>query len=110
MASPPPEPTLYKASEDHTAKGMKAAAIGEGAVSTPAKVYLRIPDQLVFGQVRQALGFYRAANGDYPKTQEEFDREIITANNLRLPELPSGSRYVYRAEDGELLIEETPTP
>jgi hypothetical protein len=110
IATPPAPPTQYKASEDHTAKGMKAAEIGKGIVSTPAKVYLRIPDKLVFDQVKQALDLYRASNGDFPKTQEEFMREIITANNLKLPELPAGSSYVYQPAEGELMIEEPAKP
>jgi len=110
IGTPPAPPTQYKASEDHTAKGMKAAEIGKGVISTPAKVYLRIPDKLIFDQVNHALGLYRAANGDFPKTQEEFQREIITANNLKLPELPSGSTYVYRPAEGELMIEEPAKP
>ncbi len=110
VATPPPEPTQYKASEDHTKKGMKGAELGKGLISTPAMVYLRIPDRLVFGQVKQALDLYRATNGELPKSQDDFMRDIITANNLKLPELPEGSRYVYRPEDGELLIEEPAQP
>lgn len=110
IAKPPAPPAQYQASEDHTAKGMKAAELGAGAVSTPAKVYLRIPDRLVFDQVKHALNLYRASNGDFPKTQEEFDREIIAANNLKLPELPAGSSYVYRPQEGELMIEEPAKP
>ena len=89
---------------------MKGAELGKGVISTPAKIYLRIPDKLVFEQVKQALGLYRAANGDFPKTQEEFMSEVITANNLKLPELPPGSSYVYRPEEGELMIEEPAKP
>ena len=110
LATPPAPPTQFKASEDHTLKGMKGAELGKGVVSTPAMVYLRIPDRLVFDQVKQALGLYRAASGNFPKTQEEFMREIITANNLKLPELPAGSSYVYRPEEGELMIEEPAKP
>lgn len=106
VAAPPAEPTRYKASEDHTKQGMKGAELGKGLVSTPAMVYLRIPDRLVFGQVRQALDLYRATNGDLPKTHDDFMRDVIAANNLKLPELPEGSRYIYRPEDGELMIEE----
>jgi hypothetical protein len=110
IATPPAPPTQYKASEDHTAKGMKAAEIGKGVISTPTKIYLRIPDKLVFEQVTHALNLYRASNGDFPKTQEEFMREIIAANNLKLPELPAGSSYVYRPAEGELMIEEPAKP
>jgi hypothetical protein len=110
IATPPAPPTQYKASEDHTAKGMKATEIGKGVISTPTKIYLRIPDRLVFDQIKQALDLYRASNGDFPKTQEEFMREIITANNLKLPELPPGSTYVYRPAEGELMIEEPAKP
>jgi len=106
VAKPAAPPVEFKASEDHTQKGMKGAELGRGAISTPAMVYLRIPDRLVFDQVKHALNLYRATNGDLPKTHEDFLRDIITANNLVLPELPPGSRYIYRPEEGELMIEE----
>ena len=110
VAAPPQDPVEHKASEDYTKKGMKGAELGSGLVSTPAAVYLRIPDRLVFDQVHHALDLYRASNGELPKTHDDFMREIIEANNLKLPELPEGSRYVYRPQEGELMIEVPPKP
>jgi hypothetical protein len=45
-------------------------------------------------------------NGRGPKTHEEFMEKIIRANDIKLPELPSGHRYVYDPVQGELLVEQ----
>ncbi len=47
---------------------------------------------------------FKAINGRNPKSQEEFDREIIKESGVNLPELPEGSKYVYDPEKGELTV------
>ena len=36
---------------------------------------------------------------------DEFQKEIILASNIELPELPAGVRYVYEPKSHELLVE-----
>lgn len=102
---PPVAPVQEKASVDLTKQGIAAEKMGKGVLATPAREYLRIPDRAAFLAVEQAMNLYKGANGALPKTHEEFMREVIDANNIRLPELPDDSRYVYVPEKGELMIE-----
>lgn len=78
----------------------------EGIITTPLSVYWRAQERIAFQvQIPHALQLYKATNGHYPRTQEEFVNEILTPNGVKLPELPQGHRYVYDPEKGELLVE-----
>ena len=48
--------------------------------------------------IPHAMDLYKATNGYFPKTHEEFKREILDANNIKLPELKEGCRYEYNPE------------
>jgi len=77
-----------------------------GIITTPLSTYWRAQERITYeAQVTYALKLYRASNGGFPKTKEEFEREILKPNNVKLPELPEGHRYIYDAEKGELLVE-----
>ena len=77
-----------------------------GMITTPLSTYWRAQERITYeAQVKYALKLYRASHGGYPKTKEEFEREILVPNNVKLPELPEGHRYVYDPEKGELLVE-----
>ncbi len=56
--------------------------------------------------VQQALNFFNASNGRYPKDHAEFMDKVIKANNIRLPVLPGGRRYQYDVENHELVVVE----
>ncbi len=78
----------------------------QGLVTTPLSVYWRAQERIAFQvQIPHALQLYKAMNGHYPRTQEEFVKEILVPNGVKLPELPKGHRYVYDPEKGELLVE-----
>lgn len=51
-------------------------------------------------KVPEALKLYQAEHGYLPKTVEDFNRDIIEANGIKLPELPKGHRYVYDPKEG----------
>jgi hypothetical protein len=75
-------------------------------MTVPALAYFRTEQRVVFEiQIPHALNLYKALHGNFPKSQEEFMKEIVKANRLDLPELPAGNRYVYDPEKGELLVE-----
>ena len=38
-------------------------------------------------------------------SHEEFMEKIVQANNIRLPELPEGHRYLYDPTTNELMVE-----
>jgi hypothetical protein len=56
-------------------------------------------------QIKPALELYNADKGFYPKTHEDFMKDIIEANMIKLPELFEGERYVYEPETHQLMVE-----
>ena len=55
--------------------------------------------------VPHAIQLYEATKGMRIKTSEEFMEHIIRANQIQLPELPAGQRYIYEPLSGELMVE-----
>jgi hypothetical protein len=55
------------------------------------------------------MQLYHATNGRYPGSWEEFEREILIPNGIRLPTLPPGHRYHYDPQTGQLMVEK-PAP
>lgn len=51
------------------------------------------------------MQLYQATNGHYPRNQQEFETQILQANNIKLPELPPGHKYVYDPKSHELMVE-----
>ena len=63
----------------------------------------RMRENLTYNiQIPHAMDLYKATNGRAPQTHEEFWREIIQANNLKMPELKEGCRYEYNPQTEEL--------
>lgn len=77
-----------------------------GLITTPVRVYFRVQERLIFEvQIPHAMQLFEAENGYKPRSHEEFMEKIIKANNLELPDLPPGHRYVYDPQQGELMVE-----
>jgi len=55
--------------------------------------------------VPHALQLYEASNGAAPKTHDEFMENVIKANQIKLPVLPPGHKYVYDPETKQLMVE-----
>ena len=86
--------------------GKKGRYEGSGVVVTPLKAYFRTQQRIVYEvQIPHAMKLYQATNGSYPKSQEEFMSQIIEPNQIKLPELPPGHRYVYDPQKAELMVE-----
>jgi hypothetical protein len=98
---PQPGTVTEKAQAGVTGKGN----YGPGMVTTPISVYFQAQEQLIFLQVQHAMQLYEAEHGQKPKTEDEFMKQVIEANQIRLPQLPPGSKYKYDPEKGELLVE-----
>lgn len=75
-------------------------------IVTPARALFRTQERLVFEvQIPHALQLFDATNGRKPNSQDEFFQQIIKANNIKLPELPAGQKYIYDPQAGELMVE-----
>lgn len=86
--------------------GEKGRGYGDGLVTPPVAAYFSVQERLVFDvQIPHAMQLYKAIQGHSPKTHDEFIREIITANQIRLPTLPAGHRYVYDPKSECLMVE-----
>jgi hypothetical protein len=86
--------------------GAKGRGYAPGLITTPVAVYFAARERIVFEiQVPEAMKLYKATNGNAPKSQEEFMQRIVKENQIRLPELPQGSRYLYDPATEQLLVE-----
>jgi len=88
--------------------GLKGRSLDEhqGMLVTPAKAYFSVRERVVFNiQIPDALNKFKAINGNGPKSHDEFMAQIVEANQIQLPELPAGQRYVYDPQQEELMVE-----
>ena len=105
-AGPPPGYVRERAGVGATGKGNYRP----GILTTPLSVYWRAQERIIFEQqIPHAMQLYHAMNGRYPGSWEEFEREILIPNGIRLPTLPPGHRYHYDPQSGQLMVEK-PAP
>ena len=96
-----PAPQREKAKAGVTGRGDYGGGFGTTALST----YVRVQEKVEFLQVDQALTLYKASTGALPKTHEEFMEKVIKPNQINLPKLQPGDKYVYDPEKGQLMVE-----
>ena len=99
---PQPGVITEKAQPGATGKGNYG---GPGMVTTPISVYFQAQEQLIYLSVQHAINLYEATNGSKPKTEDEFMKQIIEFNQIKLPQLPPGHKYKYDPQKGELMVE-----
>ena len=107
--SPAPGPNLEKA---QAGVGQQGRDYGGGAImapiTVPVRTYFQARDRITFDiQIADAMRLYKATNGSAPKSHEEFMEKIIKENQIKLPALPPGDRYVYIPEQEQLCVEHT---
>ena len=86
--------------------GRKGRGYEDGMVTTPVATYFAARERLVFDiMIPHALEIYKATEGRGPKTHEEFMEKIVTFNQIELPALPPGHRYVYDPKSERLMVE-----
>ena len=57
-------------------------------------------------KITQAVEMFRATEGRYPKSHDEFMAKVIKANQIQLPVLPGEREYQYDVENHELKVVE----
>ena len=86
--------------------GKKGRGYGKGVIATPAASLWATRERLVFEvQIPEAMKLFKATEDRAPKSHEEFMEKIIKANNIHLPELPDGDRYMYDPKTEQLMVE-----
>lgn len=114
--SPPPSaPATATPDESATERvkaekgvGIKGRSLDqyEGVVVTPAKAYFSARERIAFEiAVPHALNLYKASEGHAPKTHQEFMEKIVEFNQIKLPLLPQGHKYVYDPVTEQLMVE-----
>jgi hypothetical protein len=87
--------------------GKKGRGYGGGIITAPVKARFTAEQNLVFNaQIPHALNLFQATNGRFPKDHDEFMKEIITANAIKLPELPEPDKYIYDPATHELMVQQ----
>jgi hypothetical protein len=109
----PPEMEKVKADVGVGKKG--ASLRGENQlIAGPAVAYFNTREKVVFQiQIPHALDLFNAEHGFYPKSHEEFMEKIVEFNQIKLPQLPDGAKYVYDVDSHTLMVErpaKTETP
>jgi hypothetical protein len=110
--APPPMPVVEEPMTEQVVAeqgvGLKGRSLDEyeGVVVTPVKSLFAARERLAFEvSIPHALNLYQATEGRMPKSHEEFMQHIIEANQIQLPQLPEGHRYLWDPERGELMVE-----
>ncbi len=90
--TPPPEMERVVAEAGVGKKG-QSLKNETGMIVEPAKQLIKFEQKAIFDlTIKPTLEAYKALNGSYPKSHEEFMEKIIKANNIMLPELPAGQQ------------------
>lgn len=85
------------------------SSTGTGYLGGIASGYRHARERIEDLPVQQAIQFFWASEGRYPKSHEEFMEKVIKANQMTLPEIEEGYKYEYDPEDHivyKVLIEE----
>ncbi|MCL2745257.1 MAG: hypothetical protein FWE67_15555 [Planctomycetaceae bacterium] len=87
--------------------GQKGGEAATDIITVPIATLFRAQEITAYRiKVPQAMQLYKASNdGKAPATHEEYWEKIIKANEITLPQLPDGQRYVYDPATEGLLIE-----
>lgn len=90
--------------------GKKGRGYGKGVIVTPVATLFAVRERLVFTvQIPEAMKLFKATEGRAPKDNDEFMTRIIKEQNIHLPTLPEGDRYMYDPKTEELMVE-SPAP
>lgn len=100
---PPPQPERVVAEAGVGVKGRTLT--GKGYLQTVFRTKFQTEQRLEFMKIEHALNLFEAEHGRKPKSHEEFMEKIVTFNQIQLPRLPEGEKYVYDPADGELYVE-----
>ncbi|MGD0518343.1 MAG: hypothetical protein ABSA26_12480 [Thermoguttaceae bacterium] len=100
--TPPPGMTIEKADVGSGAKGN----YGPGIITTPVSTYFRTQERISFYiQIPEFIREYKFEHDlKGPKTNEEFMEKIIKKNNVHLPDLPPGHKYIYDPKEEQLMV------
>ncbi len=78
----------------------------EGMVVTPVKAFFAAKERIAFEvQFPHAYNLYKASENSVPKDFEDLQAKVLQPNQIKLPLLPPGHKYVWDADKEELQVE-----
>jgi len=90
------------------AKKVQPKITGQDPITVTGNAYTVIVGRAEQLQIKHTLDIFYNLNGRYPKDLQEFMKEIIKANRIRLAQLPFYQEYGYDSVKHELVILEYP--
>ncbi len=88
----------------HVGMGEKGRGYGSSYIAVVCASYWQVKERMAINLIQHAMDLYKAENGSFPKTQEEFMQKIIKDNDIKLPVLPEGHKYEYDPKEGQLMV------
>lgn len=82
-------------------KGRRSRRAG-GYLGATAGAKFHAEFQMMILSIDHANQLYMAEKGDFPESQEEFIKNIVEFNKIKLPEIPDDEEYCYVPEQGEV--------
>ena len=89
------------------AKGAKVSdnkITAKDYITLQGNAYVSIIGQTSVMMIDHAMDLYKAEHDRYPKDYDEFMTDIIKANNIALPQLPSYQEYGYDEREHKLKV------
>jgi len=106
--SAPPKPAEIGEFDQKAGKEVvKLDAKVSNPITGPVEILKAVEVKAPTLLIEQALNFFNANEGRFPKSHEEFMTQIISANKIQLPVLPSGLDYQYDVAGHRLVIVNT---
>ena len=104
----PPQPVEMEQVKVGVGVGLKGRSLdGEsGIIVTPVKAYFAAKEKIAYEiQFLSQYRIYNAATDDVPKDFDDLKAKVLDPYMIKLPELPPGHKYVWNAENQELMVE-----
>jgi len=111
---PAVQPPAASPAPQQPPEGRRAVQVGDGRkghygrmsiFDAPISSFFRTKENLTYNvQIPHAMNLYKATNGRAPQSHDEFWREIIQANNLKMPDLKDGCHYEYNPQEEVLEV------
>jgi hypothetical protein len=73
-------------------------------VTAPLAAYSPMMEKISIIEIDHAVALFNATEGRFPANYDEFMEKIIKANNIKLPVLPYGGKYVYDEKEHSLKV------
>jgi hypothetical protein len=104
--SQPTPPTPPLTIEAKAGVGKQGRGYGNDIITAPIRAKFLVEQTLIYKTtIIPLLNTFKATNGRFPNSHEEFMQKIIKDYDVVLPELPEGDTYKYNPETHTLEVQ-----